>query len=474
MNQQVKRLILSLPLAGPTYRGMKKAAAKTFKLQIPEAEPPRIESRTVAEFVDRWCGKDLMEEARRNLYASKAHTPTSPQPSLGVRWGDYSNKLINDIDKLETIVQAISHAQTEIGFETRPTESQCGAGVDMMLNLIDTNYAHCADMIARSGESPLSLITHDPGVIRRNGRIYCMQQINNVEVFCFNVTQLGGVPRTVLEIGGGYGNSCRDIINMAGDRIDRYYILDLPESLFYAEVYLKAHFGSDVVGHLADEHVAQRPEDFRIILCPVTMIDRISAADIELAINVGSMQEMPGEWLEYYDRFLSNSGVRNFYSSNFFLQPLSRFNEGMNLFTPRLSNEWTPRHYEFMRDTDEAERRHVLRGIFARRTQSSDDETAARDTDQLEAAPASELLDPEKAKALLRLLLAIRNGASATVALRVVQLLTRKFSYVPKEALYVARLLARHPQATDAERRVAIAICRDLEAVLAANRKDVA
>jgi len=477
MKQLAKRLSLTFPPVRRLYTELLNARVELDHLRTEvEIEKAKAEFGNISEFIDRWCGKHLITQARANLFAAKAFRSVSEQPSLGTRWDSYSRKLLGDIENIANIVQAITYAQTRIGFETRGHDSACVNFVDMMVAKINRNYPHCAEMISRASESPLSLLTHSSGVIKRGDKLFAVQQIVNVEAFCYMVTKLGIVPRKVLEIGGGYGSSCRDWVNMSRDRLEKYYILDIPESLFYSEIYLKAHFGSSVVGHLADPYITERMDDFQIILCPLSMMDILADLSIELAINVGSMQEMSGDWLEYYDRFLSESQIKNFYSSNYFLPSIQKLNEGMNLFTPRLSTEWKLLDHEFGIDTNAAENRHVMRGIFVKLPSEEDEDALMKDVTLIEDRALGEPIGTKTEEALFRFIFAVRRGAAipASVSLRVLRAMVTRFPYVPKEALYLARLLfGQAVGLTQAERDEIEQLCRKLERLLPDDRKDV-
>lgn len=447
------------------------AAAAKAEAAGARAEADEI---NVAEFVDRWCGEKLLPEARENLFAARALRAAMGQPSLGVRWDGYSKQLIHETVNFKSAIHAIRHAQTKIGFETRVNEEGGGEFMDWFIAKLHATYPNCADFISASGESPLSLLTDRAGVIRRNGKLLALQQIINVEVFCFLTTKLGAVPERVLEIGGGYGSSCRDWINMSGRHLKKYYVLDIPESLFYSEIYLRAHFGSSSVVHLAEKGAGAKFETSKIVLCPLSMIDRLVDEPIDVAINVGSMQEMPGEWLDYYERFLSVAGVRNFYSSNYLFQPLDCLLEGMNLCTPRLGSEWQILAQELMLATPEAQNRHVLRALFHKGELGDEAPALSEDIHVLENRPADKPVDRREGEALFRFIFAFRRGVPTSLSLRVVRALSTNFPYIPKELLYIVRGLLQNGEALVPSERQELELLRDrLLAMLPAGREDV-
>ncbi len=143
-------------------------------------------------------------------------------------------------------------------------------------------------------------------------------------------------PRTVLEIGGGYGAFARLWLTSNIAPCDRYYIVDIPESLFFAEAYLRKHFG-DSVGYWKD-----RDPGTKIVLIPLPSLKDIDLS-VDLVISMGSMQEMTNNWVKFYMDWLDRIKVTFFYSINYAGQPLYEMGESRNLWSPRPSQQWTTR-----------------------------------------------------------------------------------------------------------------------------------
>jgi hypothetical protein len=140
--------------------------------------------------------------------------------------------------------------------------------------------------------------------------------------------------RKVIDIGGGHGAVAR--LWCLYFPVDRYVIVDLPETLYFAETALRPIFG-DEVGYLLNE-----VPDTRIILVPVDKLEQYQEA-CDLVINIGSMQEMNDSWINYYMNWLDNCGARYFYSLNYAGQPVDYLAESRCLWGPRPSNHWTTR-----------------------------------------------------------------------------------------------------------------------------------
>lgn len=139
--------------------------------------------------------------------------------------------------------------------------------------------------------------------------------------------------RTVLEIGGGDGAMAR--LWCLYFPVERYVIVDLPESLFFSEVCLRAEFG-DAVGYCTDS----APPDAKILLVPAERLDSVVWPS-DLVINIGSMQEMNDAWIDRYMNWLDRYQTNYFYSLNYAGQPIKELGESRCWWGPRPSVQWT-------------------------------------------------------------------------------------------------------------------------------------
>ena len=138
-------------------------------------------------------------------------------------------------------------------------------------------------------------------------------------------------PACVMEIGGGYGAPGRVWLTNDLHRPDTYIDADLPESLFYAEIFLRANFPDIQVTYIhapndldnTQNTAKQRPP--HIILCPASRIDLLSDYPVDLLVNTGSMQEMTDDFIIYYNEWLDASKCQLFYSANYFAQRIDLY-----------------------------------------------------------------------------------------------------------------------------------------------------
>lgn len=125
--------------------------------------------------------------------------------------------------------------------------------------------------------------------------------------------------KDILEVGGGYGAFAR--LWLKYSKVDRYVIVDTPETLYFAEIYLRDYFG-DKVGYFVDHDPGAQ-----VLLIPVDRHEQYTRPS-DIVINIGSLQEMTPDWVNHYMQWLDVYNTRYFYSLNYDAQPIS--------------NEWVP------------------------------------------------------------------------------------------------------------------------------------
>ena len=146
------------------------------------------------------------------------------------------------------------------------------------------------------------------------------------------------LPKTVVEIGGGYGAFAKLWLTSNIAPCDRYVIVDIPESLFFSEVYLTKCFG-DQVGYWNGADPGTK-----IVLVPLqSLANGIDIGSIDLVISMGSMQEMSDQWVSFFQDWLDKVDAKFFYSMNYAGQPVYEMGESRNLWSPRLSMKWSTR-----------------------------------------------------------------------------------------------------------------------------------
>jgi hypothetical protein len=169
-----------------------------------------------------------------------------------------------------------------------------------------------------------------------NGRIVSTVMYYHARNVLVRINYAHG-PRHILEIGGGYGEFARLWLTNVIAPATSYIIVDIPESLFFAEVALRLEFG-DKIGYFTGTDPGTP-----VLLVPLSFLDQLSRGS-DLVINTGSMQEITDEWIDFYIAWLGLYQTHYFYSLNYAAQPVSIMGESRNLWTQRLGPEWSTRH----------------------------------------------------------------------------------------------------------------------------------
>ena len=161
------------------------------------------------------------------------------------------------------------------------------------------------------------------------GAIYSEIFFWHLEMYLAGKFHLARQPHRLLEIGSGSGELAR-IYKVLHPTI-HYVLMDLPESLFFAEVYLRANFPTATFCYCDQPDWDVRAigiHDFTFV--PVSCWKPVQQAGFDYIINQGSLQEMPAATVQWYCDFIEHSGATGFLSLNYAPTPL-RFSENWQL-----------------------------------------------------------------------------------------------------------------------------------------------
>lgn len=284
--------------------------------------------------------------ARANLERALERCAGLDMPSAGVRWGAYSAWLREHHADLTSVADVLRIAQAEYGFENRETGETLAGSIAFYQRKILAEFPDRAADLAAWQESPLAL---PETVVSWEGRPVS-SMLMHLARFHLVASTYAGMPKTVCEIGGGYGAPARIWLRSRFNPCRRYTIVDLPESLFFAEVFLRHEFPDRRIRYSLDGEKG----DAEIVLCPAPLIRRLHI-DEELVVNTLSFPEMADAWVGEYMAALDRSSATHFYSFNAATRPLGSLAEHVNLYAPRPSRQWGARLLRFPYDGDPAE-----------------------------------------------------------------------------------------------------------------------
>jgi tetratricopeptide (TPR) repeat protein len=163
---------------------------------------------------------------------------------------------------------------------------------------------------------------------RRGGREVTPDLLRNVLTWAYIRKAFGfdrmAASRRLLEIGSGYGCLARVIkAHIPGIQC---WLLDIPESLEVAKIYLRHSFPSAKLVELAAAPAAGPPEiaaaDF--VLVPVDNASAVTGLSFDLALNVWSFGEMPNGFIaRWFEVIQKRNRVARLFSLNAFLPPVT-------------------------------------------------------------------------------------------------------------------------------------------------------
>jgi hypothetical protein len=364
-------------------------------------------------------------EAGRHLEKALSHISPS-QPSYGSRWQPQIDAIRRDIPALQDSMSCLHYAQKEITFDGRPPFPSDMMQIQLREWAVENEFPNLIPTLRQMYDNPLS---YPESLGQFNGRTISRIFYCHARIVLAGITYANR-PKRILEIGGGYGEIARLWLTNTIAPAESYVIVDIPESLFFAEIALKGEFG-DEVGYFEGHDPGTR-----ILLVPIPYLgDFTRPAD--LVINTGSMQEMTDEWIDFYIDWLSKYDTRYFYSLNYIAQPIGVMGESRNLWSQRLGANWSTRHHRLnipLLDL-EGPTRDFLEALYEKTPATRSLKEWSIDRGLMLSKPTYvEGLD------LLRQDFTIENAATF------VKTVMETMPYHPKELLYIVEWLTRQGQ----------------------------
>jgi putative sugar O-methyltransferase len=357
--------------------------------------------------------------------------------------------------------EAVGYAQQKLGYDLRYSVADSIMYWPDYERALIEDFPQLADRLHLLGESHLS---HPDTVAAYRGRP--MSSVHFLEVYEFLATygRLGELER-ILDIGGGYGALAR-LWLMNCPRLKRYYLVDLPETLFFAEVYLRGNFPGLDVSYVREGTTLEEIErsDAHIVMCPAQLAPALRGFRADLALNCCSMQEMPESAVIYWCEWIEASQAAYYYSLNYFLQPDWQVKGGSaNWLCPRLGPDWDclvtrfdpPLLHELtMRHYREVLYRRVPSHIRSREHQ-------AFLAEQIVATHSAPSFTP-RGQVVAELFEAVRLANSLPAIMRLVDIFTRLYDYRPKELVYLCELGLRSAEASAEQRERLTTVLEEL------------
>lgn len=276
----------------------------------------------------------ILENAKNNYIALSKENDSY---TYGWRWGGYSyearKKILFYKNYEQVLVDALEPGKFEVRFNQLETltkiQNILNQLPDKILNIINKLYLEEPKCFWNLG-----------GVIdyynRKVSAPLFHHAIHIASVLEFNY------PEVILEIGGGYGGPCFQWFSNKLFNPKIYVIVDIPESLFYAEVFLKLNLINVKITHINPDFEFNNNSTPVIFLCSPDNLHILTNISFNLIFNTGSLGEMSGEWVEKYINFVNSSNSDYYLTHNRFCEPLNFNSEIVNTLIPFPNSNWIP------------------------------------------------------------------------------------------------------------------------------------
>lgn len=410
-----------------------------FKVPAAALENPFTDSgrnqRHSGSSVDAVAG--LLSTAKQNLQASLDPELAKRLPEPDSRWETYARWSRTVIPYFRSVKEVDRFAQDEFGhggFESPIRGKE-------LREITEGNELHLAERFPRFANKFASFTEFqlsDPETcLSLNGRLVSVPMYANMTSFLECITH-AAPPASVCEIGGGYGGPCRLWLTNAIHRPGRYVIVDLPESLFFSEVFLRSELGNEKVYYVNIDRPldASIADKFSVLLCPLSNIAALKNIHFDLVFNTLSMQEMSGAYVDFYMGWLDLQPCHYFFSYNYAVQPIELHPESANKCAPRLSDRWQPVWIDNY--SDYAGGASPAMYILAEKKTDETAEDAARRGRALVDAFMSKSCDRVT---FLYLLFAARLCGDPLVTCSILIKASEELKYLPREVLVLLELL---------------------------------
>jgi putative sugar O-methyltransferase len=392
-----------------------------------DARRSRVEKVVEARPFDPVVGAQILAGARENLRSTAG---AKPPIDAGERWQFFLDRIRGDVEGFQTVRETIAYAQSAVDFDHRGDAAAFEPWAAYSQLLLCGEYPQFEREIHKAADSEWSR----PSTQLRIGG----KPVSNITHFhlryALTPSSLKPVSyHSVFEIGGGYGAPARMWKLTVG--VDRYAIADFPESLFFAEVFLRANFPDADLLYVREPADPARAAQADFILCPIQHVESLKGVHFDLAVNTGSIQEMTEEWVDFWMDYLDTANVSLFYSLNYFAQPLGFMFESKNTWSPRPHPRWAARLLRAEPYFVKTQTTRVYAETMYEKGDSPDIDAANR---------AYELYDRRffDVQCMLEQMDAIRVTRDTGQMWRLLERIMEELAWVPKEAYWLAEQLA--------------------------------
>jgi putative sugar O-methyltransferase len=118
---------------------------------------------------------------------------------------------------------------------------------------------------------------------------------------------------TICEIGVGYGALANIWMNNPRAMPDKYILVDIPETLFQAEIYLALSNKDLNIHYISENENGAEKISGDIVLCPSHLVHMLDNINFDLIVSKGCLNELGVDWLVYHQKFIAKHPEAVFY-----------------------------------------------------------------------------------------------------------------------------------------------------------------
>lgn len=171
-------------------------------------------------------------------------------------------------------------------------------------------------------ESP---VTNPSLCVSREGRLLTPDFLARV-AHCLEIQKYCTIPKSglrILELGGGCGHLARTLKLFIPNSV--YVDIDIPETLYFAYIFLKLNFPHARTCYITDPSQLQDGiQEFDFVFIPTTFAECILQDEFDLFCNTASLGEMTNPVIRYWMDFVQNKlKVKYFFGLNRFLNTIT-------------------------------------------------------------------------------------------------------------------------------------------------------
>ena len=294
----------------------------------------------------------VLEDAKR-AYAStmRAYGAAGirPEDYLGPIWANNLElHLIPNIERCQTAGQAIAYLNDKAFYDFSCGEPYLTPSIEWRLDFLRSRHGVEIDALPPElCESPLVLRKH---CLQAGGRLLSSDFLNRL-AWVFRLERALAFPQqqpfSILEIGGGFGALAR--VFKLRHRRAQIVLVDIPESLFFQHVFLKASFPEARHQYISGPDDVVGDADF--VYVPNGFSGVLEDKAFFLAVNTNSFGEMPERassgWL---DLIQTQTETQHIFFLNRFLNRIDRdlveTRQGHSSWSFLLDDRWTMQEWE--------------------------------------------------------------------------------------------------------------------------------